>query len=268
MEQEQCIIFVKCIEGIDDIQFKVPLATPITSVKQQVRDKLPQSIVSRTSISSMGGIDINPYKNVEELYSGLTSDENPDCTKFLNLKINICLCGGKGGFGQLLKAKAHTMNKKNRRRNLQSSSKDLFKTLDGRRVKTIRKIQQLDEYMSTLDEHEKAKVAEKKNKLQKILDIDLKKNVKFEDTKFLEDVEKQLEEIRESVNYVESSTSDEELSSDEDIADLESGEELEGQSSSSSTTSSNRRSKFTSFFEDEDEPVFESEKSKAKETEI
>lgn len=255
--QEQCVIFVKCIEGIDDFQFKVPLDESIADVKQQVRDRLPQSIVKRASISSMGGIDINPYKTVSDLYYSVTSNQSSDFTKFLNLKINICLCGGKGGFGQLLKAKAHSINKKNRR-NLKSNSKDLYKTLDGRRVKTIKRIKQLDEYMATLDENEKAKVAEKKAKLQKILDIDLDKNVKFEDTKFLDDVEKQLEEIRESVNYVESSSSDEEFSDEYTSSDGESDdEEATAQSSASSSTSlpTNRRAKFTSFFDDEEDPV-------------
>lgn len=271
--QEECVIFVKCIEGIDDFQFKVPLDESIADVKQQVRDRLPQSIVKRASISSMGGIDINPYKNVSDLYYSVTSNQSSDFTKFLNLKINICLCGGKGGFGQLLKARAHTMNKKNRR-NLKSNSKDLYKTLDGRRVKTIKRIKQLDDYMTTLDDNEKAKVAEKKAKLQKILDIDLNKNVKFEDTKFLDDVEKQLEEIRESVNYVESSSSDEDLSDEDyDSSEEESAEEqATAQSSASSSTSlpSNRRAKFTSFFDDEEDGL-ESQitnKSEGKKAEI
>lgn len=260
--QEKCIIFVKCINGIDDFQFDVPMDSSITNVKQQVRDRLPPSVVPRASISSMGGLDINPYKNVHDLYYSVTSNQASDFTKFLNLKINICLCGGKGGFGQLLKAQAHSMSKKKNRKNLKSNSKDYFKTLDGRRVKTIKKIKQLDEYMSTLDEHEKTKIAEKKAKLQKILDVDLNKNFKFEDTKFLDDVEKQLEEMRESVNYVESSSSDDEISSDDESDGGSSQSVQEGSSASSSSSTKNRRSKFTSFFdEDEDDDEIEDEQS-------
>jgi len=283
--EEQCIIFVKCIEGIDDFQFKVPLDTSIKTVKQQIREKLPPTVVPRASISSMGGIDINPYKNVKELYYGVTSNQESDFSKFLNLKINICLCGGKGGFGQLLKDKAHSMNKSKNRKNLQSRSKDLYKTLDGRRVKTIKKLKKLDEYMSTVDDNERSKIAEKRAKLQKILDVDLTKNVKFEDNKFLEDLDQQLEDIRESVNYIGSSSSDE-VSSDEDLdefseydneeegsdKDVKGGKEDDTDDDddenddyendndkskstkdkviSKSSNSSNRRSKFLDFFED------------------
>ncbi|CCH41725.1 hypothetical protein BN7_1266 [Wickerhamomyces ciferrii] len=270
--EEECTIYVKCISGIDDFALNFPLDTPVSQVQQEIRQNLPDSIVSRVSISSTGGININPYKTVGDLYNGLIKSESgSDLQKFLNLKINICLCGGKGGFGQMLKVKAHSMNKKNKRR-LKSNSKDLYKTLDGRRVKTIKKIKQLDEYMNTLDEESKTRISEKKAKLQKILDIDLNKNVKYEDTKFLEDIETQLEEIRESVKLdddldliSESETDESDDESDESDNESDNGSVGQGSSSSSKSTVSNRRAKMTNFFDDDISESETDNKSKGKE---
>jgi hypothetical protein len=224
---EYCLIFVDCFFNLENMQVKCPLDTPIADLERAVYSRVPVPVLKMASLFNKSGMDISLNKTVRELCGGLR-----DSPYFVSLLLWLRLCGGKGGFGQLLKAKGHKMNKKSK-----SESKDLYKTLDGRYVKTLKKLKQMEQ-MESLTDSERQKIHDKKERLQKILNTDIEKNVKYEDTQFLEDIESFVGKIKESIASAESDSS-----SEEDLQD--SGNEEEVRPSRS-------KSKFQLFF---DEPL-------------
>jgi hypothetical protein len=258
---DSCTVFVAGISNVDKIRLEAPLSMSVEQLKQRIRDKLPQGMLARVGISTAGGLSINKYATLGELYNGTTVADDDDAgtgsgsgsggsKKFIDLQLTVCLCGGKGGFGELLKQRARTTRRKHGK-NSQSSSKDLYRTLDGRRVKNVKRLKQLEDYINTLDEAESQKFKEKRAKLEKILDVDLEKNVKFDDMDFLEDVEKQIEEIRNAVSYdYEDIDSD---SSDSNANDSDSDSDSDSESSEDEKPSSSKQQKscnFASFFDE------------------
>jgi hypothetical protein len=225
--EEYCLVFVDSFFSLDNMQVKCPLDTPIADLERVVYSRVPVPVLKMACLSNKSGMNISLNKTVRELCGGLK--ESPF---FVSLLLWLRLCGGKGGFGQLLKAKGHKMNKKSK-----SGPKDLYKTLDGRYVKTLKKLKQMEQ-MESLTDSERQKIHEKKERLQKILNTDIEKNVKYEDTQFLEDIESFVGKIKESVDSAECDSS-----SEEDPQD--SGNEEETRPCSS-------KSKFQLFF---DEPL-------------
>lgn len=259
MTTETCTVFVDTIPGVSNLHLLVPLTTSIPSLKQQIRSELPTAVVKRASISSSGGVDISNFSTVAELLDALTISSEGEAPRFMNLKLRICLCGGKGGFGHMLKQGAGV--KKGKKNGGRAASKDLYKTLDGRRVKAIRDLKKLEEHIEGLPEEQGKKLLEKKEKLKRVLDLDLGKNVRFEDTAFLEDVEKQVEEIRGAMELDDLSDEEEEQTHENKSSNPEDAEEdgVSGTASSStsipaSSSTTNSRSKkasFKTFFDDD-----------------
>lgn len=227
-----CSVFVAGFAGLEGFKLDVPLSMCISQMKQDIYDKIPESIRQRVGISTAGGLSIDGFNTVGDMC------EDSDI-RFVNLRLSACLCGGKGGFNELLKQRARKISKKKK----ENSSKDLYKTLDGRRVKNIKKLKQLEKYIDTLDEKEKAQMKEKREKLEKILSVNLESTVKYEDMDFLDDVEKQIQEIRGIVNYKESESETEESETEEsEIEESKSGE------SENEEKESKKSCKFDNFF--------------------
>lgn len=224
---DTCSVFVQNVTGLDDIRLECSLDTAVADVLVLIRSRVPSAVADVMAVTTRGGLAIGKHSTLRELCG---------TSQFVNLTVRIPLCGGKGGFGHMLK----TMGRSSRKRKSdKSSSRELCRTLDGRRVKTIRRLRLLEAQMGSLPEKERAKLAERRAKLQKIIDLDPEKNVKFEDSAFLEDIDKQLEEIRGDIDV------DVGDHSDSDTGD-ESGDDSEPEPEPETKPS---KAKFQSFFD-------------------
>ncbi|CDK28957.1 unnamed protein product [Kuraishia capsulata CBS 1993] len=237
-------IFVETIAGVSNIRLSYSESDPVSKLANDISSRLPLSLQHRSAIVTRDGSLISKYSKV----SDLTKDAG-----YVNLHLRLPLCGGKGGLGTTLRLQGGKMGKK------KNSREGDYKNLDGIRLKIIAKMKRMDELIRSLPEQERERVRMKKEKLRKLVDMDVEKLVndragKFDDTKYIEDAEKIMEDIKNDVDLL--MESDEEDSDDSDDSDDDDDNDRDDKKDTERTNtgpSSSRNSKFAAFYDDEDE---------------
>lgn len=164
-------------------------ATSADVICSQVFDRLSPVVESHCALSLIGGAPV-------------TDGAVYQCQKdgYMLLRLNPRLCGGKGGFGTMLKAQGSRMRRKRSGRN--ENENDSWRTLDGRRVRSIRQAKELASYLETAPESQKKALEKKKAKLQAVIESAEKYGegrTRFADTEFLEESEELIRDVRASV---------------------------------------------------------------------
>lgn len=110
----------------------------------------------------------------------------------------------------MLRAQGGRMARK-KNKHTTDAENDSFRTLDGRRMKSIRQAKELGEYLSTADEIKKKEAEEKKQKLLDILQREktsgTSRKTKFENSRLLEEHEAAVEKMRRDAEAAAISTS-------------------------------------------------------------
>lgn len=233
-----CTVFVQTLTGLEDLRISYTLDTTVDCVRDDILSKLPESVAKSVVITTRGGLNIRDYTTVRQLCRGITH-----APYFVNVMLRVPLCGGKGGFGHMLKQGHGISKKRKKKKSKNGDEKALYNTLDGRKVRTVKRIHQLEKQLEMMDELERRKLMDKKESLQKILDTDLTKNVKFDDTEFLDDLDKQLDDISGAIDLTDSGSEDDVSTDDGSSSDSE--DEKKHQQ-----TETNKTKKLNSFFSD------------------
>ncbi|ODQ65253.1 hypothetical protein NADFUDRAFT_83290 [Nadsonia fulvescens var. elongata DSM 6958] len=189
-------IFVQTIDGCKDLRFEVSSDTRLCDILLQVRERLPEKVADSTTVSLKSGF-LLPFNDdtIASRFPGVVD------VGFLDLRVNRMLCGGKGGFGSMLRAQGGRMRRKRGNRAPDDRENDQLRTLDGRRMRSIRQAKELAEYLEKAPGLVREQADKKKQKLLSIINAKSPTdNIRFGDMAYLEESENIIDEIRKSVN--------------------------------------------------------------------
>ncbi|CAI6264905.1 unnamed protein product [Periconia digitata] len=85
---------------------------------------------------------------------------------FLPLRLTVPLCGGKGGFGSILRAQGGRMSSRKKKQGEVNGSS---RNLDGRRLRTVAEAKTLAEYLAIKPEMDKKEKEERKQRWEDIV---------------------------------------------------------------------------------------------------
>ncbi|KAF2281604.1 uncharacterized protein EI97DRAFT_429607 [Westerdykella ornata] len=120
---------------------------------------------------------------------------------FLPLRLTVPLCGGKGGFGSILRAQGGRMSSRKKQGEQNGSSRNL----DGRRLRTVAEAKALAEYLASKPEMERKEREEKRKRWEDIVASTERKQEELRsgrgrlDAGFLEGKEEAEQKTREAI---------------------------------------------------------------------
>ncbi|KAK9363096.1 telomere stability and silencing-domain-containing protein [Lipomyces starkeyi] len=261
-------VFISTFSGIRPLTLQsVPSSTPISSILSLITELLPDAVAQTVYFTQQSGrlLPSDTTLPISTLVPSGTSS-------FFSLQITSRLRGGKGGFGSQLRAQGGRMSARRKRgAKNDEESKDNYRNLDGRRMRSIRQAKDLAIYLETAPQRIKEASRQKRERLKAIIEMeDPASKARFNDVEFLEESEEMIEDLKriveESVKYggqqfVDSQEDDEEENDYDD--DDEGEDEGEGErdipkfvvgsvdSGGSSSSSSARKPKIASFFDED-----------------
>lgn len=225
-------VFVDTFSGLDP--FSVDILNDEENVVGKILTEIPSSISNNAYLTTRGGRKIN---NSDGLM--LLRPKNSD----LHLQLCYRMRGGKGGFGSMLRAQGGKMRKKKGNGNNNKPDDDIendsFRTLDGRRMKSVRRAKELAKYLEREPEMQKKVNEKKRAKLQSIISAaenERTSKAKYTDTQFLEQCEELVKDVKEKSSSAAAGVGASDTTS-----------------TSSSQGSLKKPPKGVDFFEDEDE---------------
>ncbi|ORZ20897.1 telomere stability and silencing-domain-containing protein [Lobosporangium transversale] len=109
--------------------------------------------------------------------------------------LTMRMSGGKGGFGSMLRAQGGRMSSQ------KSTNTDACRDLSGRRIKTVNEAKRIAEYVQQEPERERARKESLKRKIEEKLELAERPTRKhrFDDSKFFDEAEEQVEEVKSAV---------------------------------------------------------------------
>ncbi|KAF2689113.1 hypothetical protein K458DRAFT_383776 [Lentithecium fluviatile CBS 122367] len=142
------------------IAFPTTKDAPLTSVYETLYERAPwiqaSTYILTTNARRLVRHDSTPVHTL------LTSPTDT----FLPLRLTVPLCGGKGGFGSILRAQGGRMSsRKKKAGDVNGSSRNL----DGRRLRTVAEAKALAEYMAIKPEMEKREKEERRKRWEDIV---------------------------------------------------------------------------------------------------
>ncbi|KAK9366963.1 telomere stability and silencing-domain-containing protein [Lipomyces kononenkoae] len=266
-------VFISTFAGIQPLALQsLPSTTPISGMISLITEHLPAAVARNVYFTQQSGRLLPSDKTVP--VSSLISSQT---SNFLYLHLTPRLCGGKGGFGSQLRAQGGRMSARRKRGSKNDEeSKDNYRNLDGRRMRSIRQAKDLATYLETAPQRIKEVSRQKRERLKAILEMeDPASKARFNDVAFLEESEEMIEDLKRLVEdsvkfggnrFIESQENDDEASNDDDDDDDDhdeeddQNEETEGitkfvvgsaESSGSSSSSSARKPKIAAFFDED-----------------
>lgn len=238
-------IFFSAFSGLPSLRLVKPQDTLISELVEDIQLQLPQNVIKSTYISLKSGRLLYPTDTVRDLLN----EYGPDYS-FLDLRLNGCLCGGKGGFGSMLKAQGTKMSRKKNKNTKEYT--DSLRNLDGVRLKTIRQAKELHAHLESAPSREKEAVEKKKAKLKAIIEGSQKvKPAKFSDEQYLEQREQLVNDVREAVGR--STSAQISPSSSTQSAGSAGSSRSSSLASSSSSKHSAKKPKAMGFFSEEED---------------
>ncbi|KAF9551957.1 hypothetical protein EC957_000102 [Mortierella hygrophila] len=166
-------------------------STPrLQDLKQQLCD-LYQIPIDEQRIQTAGGLPLGPSSEQEDVDQVLLFEDAE--LKYFTLSMRMA--GGKGGFGSMLRAQGGRMNSQ------KTTNTEACRDLSGRRIKTVNEAKKMAEYVRGEPERKKARKEEMKRKIEEKLELADRpaRKHRFEDAKFFDESEEQVEEVKSAV---------------------------------------------------------------------
>ncbi|KAF9292706.1 hypothetical protein BGZ88_006225 [Linnemannia elongata] len=166
-------------------------STPrLHDLKQQLCD-LYQIPVDEQRIQTAGGLPLSSSSEQEDVDQVLLFEDAE--LKYFTLSMRMA--GGKGGFGSMLRAQGGRMNSQ------KTTNTEACRDLSGRRIKTVNEAKKMAEYVRGEPERKRARKEELKRKIEEKLELADRpaRKHRFEDAKFFDESEEQVEEVKSAV---------------------------------------------------------------------
>ncbi|KAL6152875.1 hypothetical protein ACJQWK_11592 [Exserohilum turcicum] len=157
--QSPVTVIVNSIRG-QNIAFAAEKDAPLSSIYETLYERAPWIHNSSYILTT------NARRSVCHGEAPVSSLLSSPADTFLPLRLTVPLCGGKGGFGSILRAQGGRMSsRKKRQGDVNGSSRNL----DGRRLRTVTEAKALAEYLAIKPEMEKREKEERRKKLEDIV---------------------------------------------------------------------------------------------------
>ncbi|KAI9188239.1 hypothetical protein H9P43_002630 [Blastocladiella emersonii ATCC 22665] len=130
--------------ALPNVASRVPVAVPATAAVRDVALALGLNPCSSARLTTESGRRLLPDTPLAAVAGGLPS---------VFLSVTAGLCGGKGGFGSMLRAQGGRMSSR------KSTNVDMCRDLSGRRLKTVKEAKKMTDALEKLAEAEAAREA-------------------------------------------------------------------------------------------------------------
>ncbi|KAF2829759.1 hypothetical protein CC86DRAFT_367697 [Ophiobolus disseminans] len=152
-------VIVNSIKG-HDIAFAAPKDAPLTSIYDTLYERAPW-VQNSTYI-----LTTNSRRAVQQSGSPVSSLLTSPSDTFLSLRLTVPLCGGKGGFGSILRAQGGRMSSRKKQNGDANASS---RNLDGRRLRTVAEAKVLAEYLAIKPDMEQREKEERRKRWEDIV---------------------------------------------------------------------------------------------------
>ncbi|KAF9427324.1 hypothetical protein BGZ94_005131 [Podila epigama] len=180
------------------ISFDASSQPTVLDLKEQLAD-LYQIPVDEQRLRTAGGLalfDECEHEDEVLLFGNHEHcDESRTSSMIRYFGLSLRLAGGKGGFGSMLRAQGGRMSSQ------KATNTDACRDLSGRRIKTVKDAKNMAEYLRQEPEREKAKKESLKRKIEEKQELASRPTRKhrFEDSKFFDEAEEQVEDVKNAV---------------------------------------------------------------------
>jgi hypothetical protein len=195
--QAPITVIVNSVKG-HDIAFPAPKNAPLTSIYDTLYERAPW-IQNSTYI-----LTTNSRRAVHHNQSPVSSLLSSPSDTFLTLRLTVPLCGGKGGFGSILRAQGGRMSSRKKQGGDANASS---RNLDGRRLRTVAEAKVLAEYLAIKPDMEQREKDERRKRWEDIVESTERKQEELMnsrgtarlDGKWVEDKEEAENKTREAI---------------------------------------------------------------------
>jgi hypothetical protein len=219
--QSPVTVIVDSIKG-QNIAFTTQKDASLTSLYDTLYERAPWIQNSSYILTTNSRRAI---RHVEEPVSSLLS--SPSDT-FLSLRLTVPLCGGKGGFGSILRAQGGRMSSRKKKNQVDANASS--RNLDGRRLRTVAEAKTLAEYLVIKPEMEQREKDERRKRWEDIVASTERKQEELQnaggkarlDGKWLEDKEEAENKTKDAIEKMllaQMVSEDEDEDEDEDEED-------------------------------------------------
>lgn len=157
--QSPITVIVNSVKG-HDIAFPTSKDASLTSVYDTLYERAPW-IQNSTYI-----LTTNSRRAVQHNDSPVSSLLRSPSDTFLTLRLTVPLCGGKGGFGSILRAQGGRMSSR-KKGDIDANASS--RNLDGRRLRTVTEAKVLAEYLAIKPEMEQREKEERRKRWEDIV---------------------------------------------------------------------------------------------------
>lgn len=195
--QSPITVIVNSIRG-QNIAFATQKDAPLTSIYDTLYERAPWIQNSPYILTT------NSRRSVRHDAAPVSSLLSSPADTFLSLRLTVPLCGGKGGFGSILRAQGGRMSsRKKKQGDVNGSSRNL----DGRRLRTVTEAKVLAEYLAIKPEMEQREKEERRKKWEDIVASTERKQEELQNSrgtarlngKWVEDKEEAENKTREAI---------------------------------------------------------------------
>ncbi|KAF2463485.1 uncharacterized protein BDR25DRAFT_307772 [Lindgomyces ingoldianus] len=155
--QSPITIIIDSLRG-QNIAFATAKDAPLSSIYDTLSIRAPWIYNSPYILTT------NARRKVQHSTSPVSSLLTSPTDTFLSLRLTVPLCGGKGGFGSILRAQGGRMSSRKKRQNGDANASS--RNLDGRRLRTVAEAKALAEYMAAKPELERREKEARRKKLE------------------------------------------------------------------------------------------------------
>ncbi|KAF1993350.1 hypothetical protein P154DRAFT_527825 [Amniculicola lignicola CBS 123094] len=163
-------IIVSSIRGAN-IAFPISKSAPLTTLYDTLYERAPW-IHNSTYI-----LTTNARRTVQHSNAPVSDLLTSSTDTFLPLRLTVPLCGGKGGFGSILRAQGGRMSSRKKRD--QGDANGLSRNLDGRRLRTVAEAKALAEYLAIKPDMERKEKAERIKRWEEIVETTERKKAEI-----------------------------------------------------------------------------------------
>lgn len=196
--QSPVTVIVDSVKG-QNIAFTTAKEASLTHVYETLYERAPWIQNSSYILTTNSR---RAVRHADEPVSTLLS--SPSDT-FLSLRLTVPLCGGKGGFGSILRAQGGRMS--SRKKKNQADANASSRNLDGRRLRTVAEAKTLAEYLVIKPEMEQREKDERRKRWEDIVASTERKQEELQnaggkarlDGKWLEDKEEMENKTKEAI---------------------------------------------------------------------
>ncbi|KAF2872922.1 telomere stability and silencing-domain-containing protein [Massariosphaeria phaeospora] len=156
--QSPVTIIVNSLRG-QNIAFATPKDAPLSTIYDTLYHRAPWIQNSPYILTT------NSRRTVRHDTTPISALLSSPSDTFLSLRLTVPLCGGKGGFGSILRAQGGRMSSRKKK---QGEANGSSRNLDGRRLRTVTEAKVLAEYLAIKPEMEQREKDERRKKWEDI----------------------------------------------------------------------------------------------------